>query len=108
MKGAIDAQATPGQEQRIVDGPIIELYVIRFRSLVSDAMDELQGDEVDCLFAALGDALNSMDDERRQAASNGKGAAAAPVDAEHSDETARDAVDQGSDINNALHGGAAS
>jgi hypothetical protein len=60
MKGAIDAQATPGQEQRIVGGPIIEQYVIRFRSLVSDAMDELQGDEVDCLFAALGDALTSM------------------------------------------------
>jgi ParB-like chromosome segregation protein Spo0J len=59
MKGAIDAQAAPGQ-QRIVGGPIIEQYVIRFRSLVSDAMDELQGDEVDCLFAALGGALTSM------------------------------------------------
>jgi hypothetical protein len=69
MKAAIDAQEAPGQEQRIVGGPIIEQYVIRFRSLVSDAMDELQGDEMGCLFAALGDVLTRM---RR--ASNGSDA----------------------------------
>ena len=98
----------PKQRPLVGGGPIIQQCINQVRAIVLGAMAELQGDEVDCLFAALGDALNSMDDERRQAASNGKGAAAAPVDAEHSDETARDAVDQGSDINNALHGGAAS
>jgi hypothetical protein len=57
-------QPTPDQP-RIIGGPIIEQCAMRFRTLVSETMAELEPGDLDTLFWALRDALERMDAQRR-------------------------------------------
>ena len=50
----------PKQRPLVGGGPIIQQCVNGVKAIVREALGELQGDEVDCLFAALADALNEI------------------------------------------------